>query len=60
MVKLILKFSRNLQKKVSLIIFWKKNCKFESAGTTRHKYGRLYEEDGKLFFKLNLQIRFLK
>ena len=36
------------------------NTKFESAGTNRHKYGKLYEENGKLFFKLNLQIRFLK
>lgn len=36
------------------------NTKFESASSTKHDYGTLYEKDGKLFFNLNLQIRFLK
>ena len=36
------------------------NTKFDSASTTRHKYGFLYEKDGELFFNLNLQIRFIK
>lgn len=36
------------------------NTKFDAPSTTRYGYGELYEEDGKLFFKLNLQIRFLK
>lgn len=36
------------------------NTKFESASSTRHDYGTLYEKDGELFFNLNLQIRFLK
>jgi len=36
------------------------NTKFDAPSTTRHGYAELYEEDGKLFFKLNLQIRFLK
>lgn len=36
------------------------NTKFESASSTRHDYGTLYEKDGQLFFNLNLQIRFLK
>lgn len=36
------------------------NTKFESASSTRHDYGTLYEKDEKLFFNLNLQIRFLK
>lgn len=36
------------------------NTKFESASSTRHDYGQLYEQNGKLFFNLNLQIRFLK
>jgi type II restriction enzyme len=36
------------------------NTKFESASTTRHDYGVLYEKENKLFFNLNLQIRFLK
>lgn len=36
------------------------NTKFESASSTRHDYGTLYEKEGSLFFNLNLQIRFLK
>lgn len=36
------------------------NTKFESASSTRHDYGKIYEENGKLYFNLNLQIRFLK
>jgi len=35
------------------------NTKFESASSTRHDYGKVYEEGGNLFIKLNLQIRFL-
>ncbi|HDZ85151.1 MAG TPA: HpaII family restriction endonuclease [Candidatus Moranbacteria bacterium] len=36
------------------------NTKFDASSTSRYGYGELYEENGKLFFKLNLQIRFLK
>lgn len=36
------------------------NTKFETASSSRHEYGKLYEKDGKLYFNLNLQIRFLK
>ena len=36
------------------------NTKFDAASTTRYEYGKLYKKDGKLFFNLNLQIRFLK
>ena len=36
------------------------NTKFDAPSSTRYEYGKLYEENGKLFFKLNLQIRFLK
>jgi hypothetical protein len=35
-----------------------KNTKFESASSSRHQYGVLYEENGEIFIKLNLQIRF--
>ena len=35
------------------------NTKFETASTTRHQFGTLYEEDGRLFFNLNLDIRFI-
>jgi len=36
-----------------------KNTKFDTASSSRHKFGLLYKEDDKLFFKLNLQIRFI-
>jgi len=35
------------------------NTKLETASSTRHKFGTVYEQDGQLYFKLNLQIRFL-
>jgi hypothetical protein len=35
------------------------NTRFESGGTTRHDYAVLYEENGEVFIKLNLQIRFI-
>ncbi|MDR0569831.1 MAG: HpaII family restriction endonuclease [Clostridiales Family XIII bacterium] len=34
------------------------NTRFESAGTTRHEYAKLYEDNGEVYIKLNLQIRF--
>ncbi len=36
------------------------NTKLETGSSTRHKFGKLFLENGKLYFKLNLQIRFLK
>ena len=36
------------------------NTKFETASTTKHHFGSSYEKDGELFFKLNLQVRFIK
>lgn len=36
------------------------NTKFESASSTRHDYGKIYQENGKMYINLNLQIRFLK
>ena len=35
-----------------------KNTKLESPSTTRHEYGQLFKENDKIFFKLNLQLRF--
>lgn len=35
------------------------NTRFESGGTTRHEYAMLYEENGSIYIKLNLQIRFI-
>jgi len=36
------------------------NTKFETASSTRHDFGAIYEEDGDFYFNLNLQIRFIK
>jgi len=36
------------------------NTKLETASSTRHGFGTIYTEENKQFFKLNLQIRFLK
>jgi len=36
------------------------NTKLDTASSSRHKFGQLYKENGELFFKLNLQIRFVK
>lgn len=36
------------------------NTKLETASSTRHDFGTVYKEDSKQFFRLNLQIRFLK
>lgn len=35
------------------------NTKLETASSTRHEFGKIYRQDGVLYFKLNLQIRFL-
>lgn len=34
------------------------NTKLDTASSTRHEFGKIYEENGQYFFKLNLQIRF--
>ena len=36
------------------------NTKLDTASSSRHDFGTIYEKDGELFFKLNLQIRFIK
>lgn len=36
------------------------NTKLETASSTRHGFGEVYKENNSLFFKLNLQIRFIK
>ena len=36
------------------------NTKFDTPSTSRHQFGSIYEENGELFLKLNLQIRFIK
>ena len=36
------------------------NTKLDTASSSRHEFGQIYEENGELYFKLNLQIRFIK
>ncbi len=36
------------------------NTKLDTASSNRHNFGSIYQEDGELYFKLNLQIRFIK
>ena len=36
------------------------NTKLETASSTRHEFGQIYEENGSQFLKLNLQIRFIR
>jgi type II restriction enzyme len=35
------------------------NTKFETSSSSRHKYGEIFLDNGNLYFKLNLQIRFI-
>lgn len=35
------------------------NTKYETASTSRHGFGDIYIEDGKMFMKFNLQVRFI-
>lgn len=36
------------------------NTKLDTASSTRHDFGVIYKSNGELYFKLNLQIRFIK
>lgn len=36
------------------------NTRLDTASSSRHDFGKIYEENGQLYFKLNLQIRFIK
>ncbi len=36
------------------------NTKLDTASSSRHEFGEIYEENGGLYFNLNLQIRFTK
>ncbi len=35
------------------------NTKLETASSTKHDFGKVYKDNGQIYFKLNLQIRFL-
>lgn len=34
------------------------NTRFETPSTSRHEFGKIYEQEGHFFVKLNLQVRF--
>lgn len=34
------------------------STKLDTPSTSRHDFGYLYEQDGEIYIKLNLQIRF--
>ena len=36
------------------------NTKLDTASSSRHGFGEIYQEDNQLYFNLNLQIRFTK
>lgn len=36
------------------------NTKLETASSSRHGFGEIYEKNGSVYIKLNLQIRFIK
>jgi hypothetical protein len=36
------------------------NTKLETASTSRHNFGKIFSESNELYFKLNLQVRFIK
>lgn len=36
------------------------NTKLDTPSSSRHGFGEIYQEEGELYFKLNLQIRFIK
>ena len=36
------------------------NTKLDTASSSRYDFGTIYQENGELYFKLNLQIRFIK
>ena len=36
------------------------NTKLETAGSKKHEFGKIYKENGELFFNLNLKIRFIR
>ncbi|OOS04671.1 HpaII family restriction endonuclease [[Haemophilus] felis] len=42
----------------SLESYLYENIRFDTPSTTRHRYGSLIAENGELYFKLNLQLRF--
>ena len=49
----------HIMDKISLEDYLFENIKFDTPSTTRHRYGSaILENDGKIYFKLNMQLRF--
>ncbi len=49
-------FYHTNQEKILKDYFYQ-HCFFDTPSSTRHRFGSLYKEGGKLYFKLNLQLR---
>jgi hypothetical protein len=49
----------HLANKQEFIDYLFKSTKFDTASTTRHDFGRVYQSGNKYLIKLNLQIRFI-
>ncbi len=49
-------FYHTNQEKILKDYFYQ-HCFFDTSSSTRHRFGSLYKEGGKLYFKLNLQLR---
>jgi len=50
----------HLYNKDEFLSYLYENTKFESASSTRHDYGKIYQKNEEIYLNLNLQIRFLK
>lgn len=48
----------NVLEKKTLANYLFNNTRFDTPSSSRHKYGYVYEKDGRFYIKLNLQIRF--
>jgi type II restriction enzyme len=50
----------HLHNRDEFLTYLYKNTKFESASSSRHNYGKIYQRESEMYFNLNLQIRFIK
>jgi len=50
----------HLYNREEFLTYLYENTKFESASSSRHNYGKIYQKEGEIYFNLNLQIRFIK
>ena len=55
-------FNQNSSSQYRLMIvdYLLNNTKLDTASSSRHGFGEIFEENGELYFNLNLQIRFTK